>query len=113
MPLRLLALALLLGFPTSAAAQRLRIVVGGANFRPYPVAVAEMVVTGGKPKISERLARELTQLARVDVDLARSLELVPPKTYLEGKEVWPNPSFPSWTHVGASGLVWGGLESDG
>ncbi len=112
MRLRILSLLLVL-WPAVAGAQRLRIVVGGANFRPYPIAVPDMVVTGGKPQAAQKLTRELTAVARVDVDLARSLELVPPKTYLDGRETWPSPSFPTWVNVGASGLVWGGLDSDG
>lgn len=101
-------------YASPAAAQRLRIVVGGPNFRPFPVAVPNMVVTGGKPKAARRLARELTGIARVDVDLARSLELIPPKSYLDPeRESWTKPSFANWVNVDASGLVWGGLETDG
>jgi TolB protein len=97
-----------------AAAQRWRIVVGGPNFRPYPVAVPTMVVTGGKAKPSRKLVKELSSITRVDVDLARSLELVPPKSYLSPeRESWTKPSFENWVSVGASGLLWGGLESDG
>ncbi|MBI5510655.1 MAG: Tol-Pal system beta propeller repeat protein TolB [Deltaproteobacteria bacterium] len=97
-----------------AAAQRLHIVVGGPNFRPYPIAVPDMVLTGGKDKDARPLARELTSVLRLDLDLERSLELVPPKTYLGPEnESWVKPEFPNWVNVGASGLIWGGLEVDG
>ncbi|OGQ79630.1 MAG: Tol-Pal system beta propeller repeat protein TolB [Deltaproteobacteria bacterium RIFOXYA12_FULL_58_15] len=97
-----------------AHAQRLRIVVGGANFRPYPIAVPEVVVTGGKPKPTAKLASELSNVLRFNVDLARSLELIQPKTYLAPEnESWTSPSFPNWVNVGASGLIWGGLQTEG
>jgi TolB protein len=92
----------------------MRIIVGGPNFRPYPIAVPDMVVTGGRAKAGHRLARDLTVVLRVNADLARSLELVPPKTYLAPeREKWTAPDFPNWVNVGASGLIWGGLQVEG
>ena len=97
-----------------AQAQRLRITVGGPNFRPYPVAAPDILVTGGKPEDGAQLARDLTGLLQADVELARSLEMVPPKTYLApDKESWTAPNFSNWANVGASGLVRAGLEVRG
>src|SRR5512140_2554048 len=105
---------LLLLWATPVSAQRLHIVVGGPNFRPYPIAVPDMVLVGGKGRDAKPLVRELTSVLRFDLDLERSLELVPPKTYLSPEsESWVKPDFPNWINVGASGLIWGGLEVDG
>jgi TolB protein len=42
------------------------------------------------------------------------LELIPPKTYLAPeKENWTKPDFANWVNVGASGLIWGGLQVEG
>jgi len=107
-------LAVLLGLTTEAQAQRLHIVVGGPNFRPYPIAVPDMVLLGSKDKDAKPLVRELTSVLRMDLDLDRSLELVSPKTYLAPeKENWVKPEFANWVNVGASGLIWGGLDIDG
>ena len=111
---RLPVVLLFLLSATPATAQRLHIVVGGANFRPYPIAVPDMVLIGGKGKDAKPLARELTSVLRFDLDIERSLELVPPKTYLSPEsESWVKPDYPNWVNVGASGLIWGGLEVDG
>jgi TolB protein len=110
----IVTVALIVTAAPAAHAQRLRIVVGGPNFRPYPVAVPKVVVTGGKAKPGRRAARALTGALRFNVGLARSLELVPEKTYLAPeKENWAKPSFPNWINVGASGLIWGGMQVEG
>jgi TolB protein len=104
---------LVLSLAAPAAAQRLRITVGGPNFRPYPMAAPDLVVTGADAKASAEAARELTALLQTDVDLARSFELVPVKTYLAPeREVWNNPSYGNWQNVGASGLIRGSVDAD-
>jgi TolB protein len=109
--LMIVTLIMLAAMP--AMAQRLRIVVGGPNFRPYPVAAPDLIVTGGGAAAGD-VARELSNLLQFDLDLTRSLELVPPKTYLNpDKEPWTRPVFTNWVNVGASGLVRGGVDSDG
>lgn len=96
-----------------AQAQRLRITVGGPNFRPYPVAAPDLVVTAGGASGAD-VARELTSTLQFDLDLTRSLELVPAKTYLNPeREPWTRPVYANWANVGASGLVRGGIETDG
>ena len=112
--IRLIPVLLVLVSASTVQAQRLRIVVGGPNFRPFPVAVPDILVTGGKAKLGRKLSRDLTNVLRLDIDLARSLQLVPPKTYLspEGED-WTRPEYATWVNVGASGLIWGGLEIAG
>lgn len=103
----------LLGAATPSQAQRLRIVVGGPNFRPYPVAVTNLVIAGAATKEGAELGHELSALVQTDVELARSLELVPPKTYLApDKEPWTAPVYSNWASVGASGLIRGALTAD-
>lgn len=97
-----------------AQAERLKITVGGASFRPYPIAAPDLVLTGGDPAVGAQLGKELGLLLQTDLDMARSLELVPPNTYLAPqKELWNNPTYANWAAVGASGLVRGGVETDG
>lgn len=108
---KIFVLALLL-FSANASAQRIKIVVGGPNFRPYPVAVPDILTIGGEP--DKKQAAALTAILQTYVDLARSLELVPPKTYLAtDKESWSAPQFANWVNVGASGLIRGGIEVKG
>jgi TolB protein len=102
---------LVVGSASSAWAQRLRITVGGANFRPYPVAAPALVVAGDAGKELVRKGEELTETLQTDIDLARPLELVPTRTYLSSsKDLWAKPDFQNWVNVGASGLVRGSLE---
>lgn len=98
----------------AAQAQRMVITVGGPNFRPFPVA-APALITGPSASGAEgKAAEELTGVLQSCVDLARSLELVPPKTYLAPeKEAWTKPTFSNWVNVGASGLVRGMVEESG
>ena len=98
--------------PSIASAQRLHITVGGANFRPYPIAAPALLsLTPGE---GDALTRELTALLQGGVDLARSFELVPPNTYLAPeKEPWTNPVYSNWSNVGASGLVRGAVQLQG
>ncbi len=99
--------------PAAAFAQRVRIVVGGPNFRPFPVAVPNIGLAPDD-KAASREAAELTEALRSGVDLARSLELVAPATYIAPeKEAWTKPIFENWVNVGASGLVRGQVEKDG
>ncbi len=107
--LRLVPPLILSLLAAEAHAQRLRIVVGGANFRPYPIAAPELAGIGDAKAVGA-LARELTETLQTGIDLARPLELVSPKTYLSSKEAWTKPDFVSWTNVGASGLVRGQVE---
>ncbi|MCK5690293.1 PD40 domain-containing protein [Myxococcota bacterium] len=97
-----------------AQAQRLRIVVGGANFRPYPVAVSCFHSLDSKDRQTTRMLKEYTSILRKSVDLVRPLELVSPKTYLASKNERVNaPDFPDWMNVGASGLITSALIKKG
>ncbi|MBN1960291.1 MAG: Tol-Pal system beta propeller repeat protein TolB [Deltaproteobacteria bacterium] len=95
-----------------ARAQRLHIIVGGPNFRPFPIA-APKIASVGKSS-STREAAELTEIIQQDVDLARSLELVPPSSYLVAtNDTWQNPRYQNWVNVGASALIRGIVEKVG
>jgi TolB protein len=110
---RWLLLAFVLLVPGSAAAQRLRIVVGGPNFRPFPIA-APAITSAVDGKDVPRLTTALTDALRLAIDLARPLELVPPGTYLSPeKEPFAQPQFQNWVNVGASGLVRAQIDSVG
>ena len=99
--------------PKLAAAERLRIEVGGAAFRPYPVAAPDLSLIGPMSASLTTTVQQLTVLLQADVDLARSLVLVPPKTYLGAAQESPTtPVFLNWANVGASGLVRGSVEGD-
>lgn len=90
----------------SAASARLRLNIGGADFRPLPVAV---MAVEAKAPAGQASAEALTRVLRADADLARSLQLVPPNTYLAAGEAWDQPILPAWRDVGAAGLVQGRL----
>lgn len=98
----------------SARAQHMHITVSGAQFKPFPVAVPELVLTGGDVKAGAGVARDLLNLLRTDVDMARFFELVPVQTYLSvATENMQSPVYSNWQNVGASGLVRGSLQTDG
>lgn len=109
--------AAVLAWSSAANAQRARIVVGGPNFRPFPVAAPDLVTLGAANAAGEKteaLVGELSGVLQSGVDLARSLELIPPKTYLApDEESWSAPEYANWTNVGASGLVRGAVEPAG
>ena len=109
----LLALTVTLGAAPSSA-QRLRLVVGGASFRPFPVAAPVMHVDNATTNRSKRFGEEVTAVMQAGINLARSLSLVNPKSYLAPEDESPTkPGFQSWTDVGASGLVRGSAAVDG
>lgn len=82
------------------------ITVTGAEFRPYPVAVPDIIAVGGAQ--DQALARSVTDLMRIDVDLARTFELVAPKNYLTGAQgAADKPAYDAWQATGAAGLVHG------
>ena len=113
-PATLIVLSAIAVIPVAAQAQRIAITVGGANFRPYPMAAPDLVVAGGEAGAGGKVAKELSQILQIDVDLARSLELVPTNTYLAPEKEPPTkPVFPNWTNVGASGLIRGQVTVTG
>jgi TolB protein len=110
---RLVALVLVVA-PAVASAQRLRIEVGGPNFRPYPVAVPDPVSPKRDAIGVEEAIREVSGTLQSGVDIARSLELVPPASYLKSeKESWTRPEYANWLNVGASGLIRCSVELHG
>jgi TolB protein len=97
----------------SAFAQRFRIVVGGPNFKPYPVAVPRVAIDRSSSDPSGlSLSGYLTTYIRENVEIVRSLELVNPKSYLESDGT-PKPNFANWGSIGASGLLRTRVWTDG
>jgi TolB protein len=106
-----LPLALLVGASGAARAATPRLIISGANFQPYPLAVAPIEGTSS-------LANEITQTL-VD-DLTASGLFAPAvlnaKGYLADKSEGFTASsikFNRWSDVGAEGLVKGQVRSDG
>lgn len=99
--------------PELAAAQRLRISVSGAAFRPYPIAVPDAQLTTDA-KAGAEVQQAVAARLRLDVELARHFSLLPPASYLAAEKD-PNvaPAFNNWQSVGASGLVRSTLATDG
>lgn len=98
------ALLALLGFASPAAAERLKLVVSGASFRPFPVGAPAAVSSDGD--VSTKALRELTRALHGGVELVRGLELLPPKSYVApADEPWTKPNYKNWVNVGASGLI--------
>lgn len=110
--LRSLVVVALVAAATPASAQRLRVVVGGPNFRPFPIAAPDLGSAGADAPGRE--AAEMTGVLQQDIDIARSLELVPPTSYIApSSESWTQPRYVDWVNVGASGLVRGVVERAG
>jgi TolB protein len=109
---KLMLVLLLSVVGASARAERLKMEVGGANFRPYPVAVPE--IQGPVTEVpASRLRRlELTRLLRDSLEMARTLTLVPPSTYLRREGMGGAPAFAAWEAVGASGLILADLQQE-
>lgn len=94
-------------------AQAFVIDIKDANFRPFPVA-APTFQTVVQSKEYKKLARNLTSTLQEGVEIARALELVPPKSYLASpKEDWTSPGWADWQNVAASGLIRGYIEIKG
>jgi len=102
----------LLFWSSTAFAQRLRIVVGDADFRPFPIAAPTLVMHGDSSMPAQELARRATETLRAAVIMARSLELVPPNTYLSGVSEG-GVRYQDWVNVGATGLISGSVEKLG
>ena len=101
-----LVLALSLILPEIGYASRLKIVVSGADFRPFPIAAPSAVVEGAGKSLASKLARDVSRTVQGSIDLLRILELVPPKSYIAPKgEPWNAPTYANWVNVGASGLI--------
>ena len=103
----LMGLALsLVSFGTSESeAGRLKLVVGGPEFRPFPVAIPKVEVSGGVAAEGQKLAPRLTKKLREGATLARSLELLPPGGYLRSaNDIATAPVYRNWLNIGASGL---------
>ena len=87
-------------------AERMRIVVGGANFRAYPIAVSDVETARAATDPLKKIAKDFLKLLRRNVDFPRSLELVPPASYLsDSRDSARKPYFKNWLNVGASGLI--------
>lgn len=98
----------------AAHAQKLRISVSGANFRPYPIAVPDAQVVGAGAKQAAPLADTVVQRVRLDVDLAHHFALLPVHSYLAAEtDPAVAPRFANWQSVGASGLVRTTLDAKG
>ncbi len=93
-----------------AHAARLKMEVGGANFRPVPIAVPALRrAAGASAAVTAARAEGLTLALREGLGLARSLSLVPPSTYLPEEGSVAAPRLPAWSAVGASGVITGEL----
>ena len=100
--------------PSESEAARLKLVVGGPEFRPFPVAVPKAEVSGGVAKDGEKLAPVLTKIMREAAMLARSLELLPPGSYLRSaNDLAKAPVYRNWLNIGASGLLRSTVEVRG
>ena len=106
---------LTLFLPANAYSQRLKMVIGGAEFRTYPVAAPSLRLVGeSQSEEAKTITAELSNLLQSNIALARSLNLVPPRTYLAPtRESLETPKFMNWVNVGASGLIRGSVTHMG
>ncbi len=102
---RAIALLRLLA-PVAASAQRTYIEIGSPNFRPLPIAVAQLRADGG----AGREAADIITTLRGDLTLSGVFDVLDPRGFLadpaEGITA-PTIRFSRWADVGADGLVKG------
>lgn len=112
-PLARLALLLSLVTTGQALAAPPKLVIAGANFQPYPLAVAPFDATSGRGE-----AQELYQTLIDDLTASGlfSPTVLNPKGYLADPQEGFTPAaikFSRWTDVGAEGLVKGIVRLEG
>ncbi len=97
---------------SSAGAERVRIVVEGAGYKAFPIAITALQAGSGEQ--ANALAAQMTTVARTGATLVRALELVDPKTYLVPRiSLDKVPNLAPWHSVGASGLIGGRIDVAG
>ena len=97
--------------PTAAFAQRLHMTIDDPNFKPYPIAIAE-VTDLSNSAAARTQATEMTNTLRADLEFSPLFLPLNPKSFLASqREPWTAPHYQDWTNVGASGLVRAGLTA--
>jgi TolB protein len=102
--LALAALALAGLAPAPAAAERPVLEIGGATFRPYPLAVAPPLAAGD----AVAPAGEIEDALALDLEVSGLFEVIPRKSFLADAREPADPAriaWDRWTDVGAEGLV--------
>jgi TolB protein len=110
---QLIAALIACGFAAPALATPPKLVIAGANFQPYPLAVAPFEAATGKSESQEIYS---TLVADLSASGLFSKPVLNPKGYLadphEGFTV-ASIKFPRWSDVGAEGLVKGVVHLEG
>ena len=108
--MRHLLVGLVLLSSANAFAQRLKMTMDDPNFKPFPIAVADITDTANGA--GKAIANELTKTLRNDLSLSPAFLLLDAKSYLSNdKDTWKEPRFADWQNIGASGLVRGGVTT--
>jgi len=110
MPMNLPALALSFSIIVAAApAFAQGPIIGdieGAEFRPYPVAIAKFRTPPGSASATDRDAAVLAKVLRDDLDLSGVFKVLDPKSFIDTDGVVLNTiKWDDWLNVGADGLV--------
>jgi TolB protein len=98
------AVALVALVPGPAAAERPVLEIGGATFRPYPLAVAPALASGDAVAPSHEIEDALSQ----DLEVSGLFDVIPRKAFLADPRepaVAERIAWDRWLNVGAEGLV--------
>jgi TolB protein len=116
-PRSLLVVSFLLSSTTPRAAVAEAPVVGdieGAEFRPYPIAVADFRVPVSSDPALGNDALRLTQVVRADLDLSGIFKVLPPKSFIDTDGLTLTTiKWDDWLNVGADGLVKATVRAEG
>lgn len=103
------ALLVSLSLTTAAPAFAQGPIIGdieGAEFRPYPIAVANFRAPPGSPAALERDASVIAKIVRDDLDLSGVFKVLDKKSFIDTDGVVLNTiKWEDWLNVGADGLV--------
>ena len=87
--------------------------VEGGEFRPFPLAVTKMRLSGGSD-VQRANADLLIRVVRSDLEMSGAFQLLDEKSFIDSDVVGPAAvKFPDWQTVGAQGLVKTALTLNG
>ncbi len=111
-PLMKRFLCFLMLVPSVAFGQRLHMTMDDPNFKPYPIAITDVLDLSNAPGARTQTT-EITNTLRNDLDFSPLFLPLNPKSFLAtSREPWTAPKFQDWVNVGASGLVRAALTAE-
>jgi TolB protein len=114
--IRHFVLASLLSSSVTAGASAQAPIVGdveGGEFRPFPIAVANVRLAPGSEG-ARASAEQIARIVRDDLTLTGAFQVLDPKSFIDTDGITQSTvRFPDWLNVGAAGLVKSQLKEEG